>query len=285
MDAIVDMQMSPKTTTLMPRVDPGATMPAAGSTASSLEVLPAPVTGMAMFERLACDPNASVDKIERLMAMVERADAKRAEGAFNGAMSEAQAAMRPVATDASNPQTRSRYASYAAIDRALRPIYTLHGFGLSFDTGVDQPVDYVRVLCYVSHQAGHSRTYHVDMPADGKGAKGGDVMTRTHAAGSALSYGMRYLLKMIFNVAVGESDDDGNTATVKAKPVVAASVVPIPEGFEAWRLDLTATADEGTDKLKAAWEGSPIAFRSRLTSLHGESWMALKARAVKAGAR
>jgi hypothetical protein len=28
-----------------------------------------------------------------------------------------------------------------------------------------------------------------------------------------MSYGMRYLLKMIFNVAVGEHDDDGRAAT------------------------------------------------------------------------
>jgi hypothetical protein len=50
------------------------------------------------------------------------------------------------------------------------------------------------------------------MPADGKGARGGDVMTKTHATGSAASYGMRYLLKMIFNIAVAEADDDGNAA-------------------------------------------------------------------------
>jgi hypothetical protein len=52
------------------------------------------------------------------------------------------------------------------------------------------------------------------MPADGKGARGNDVMTKTHAAGSAMSYGMRYLLKLIFNVAVGvDLDDDGNGAS------------------------------------------------------------------------
>ena len=68
----------------------------------------------------------------------------------------------------------------------------------------------MRVLCYVSHSAGHTRTYQCDMPADGKGAKGNDVMTKTHAAGSAASYGMRYLLKMIFNIAIGEDDTDGN---------------------------------------------------------------------------
>ncbi len=51
------------------------------------------------------------------------------------------------------------------------------------------------------------------MPADGKGAKGGDVMTKTHATGSAVSYGRRYLMGMIFNLAVISRDDDGNAAS------------------------------------------------------------------------
>jgi len=124
----------------------------------------------------------------------------------------AQARMGRVSADAINPQTRSKYATYAQLDRHLRPIYTTHGFSLSFNAGTDAPEGYVRVLCYVSHSAGHTRTYQCDMPADGKGAKGNDVMTKTHASGSAMSYGMRYLLKLIFNVAVGEDDDDGNSA-------------------------------------------------------------------------
>ena len=167
---------------------------------------------VAVIERAAMNPDVDIEKMERLLVMQERIMARNAETAFNGAMSSAQAEMRPVATDASNPQTRSRYASYSALDKAMRPIYTRHGFALSFDTGDGAPADWVRVVCYVSHRDGHSKAYHADMPADGKGAKGGDVMTKTHAAGSAMSYGMRYLLKMIFNVAVGEDDDDGNAA-------------------------------------------------------------------------
>jgi hypothetical protein len=124
-------------------------------------------------------------------------------------MRAAQGDMRQVATDANNPQTRSRYATYAAIDAALRPVYTQHGFSISFGTG-DAPEGYVRVVAYVSHVGGHTRQYKADMPADGKGAKGGDVMTKTHAFGAGTSYGMRYLLKMIFNVAIGEYDLDGN---------------------------------------------------------------------------
>jgi ERF superfamily protein len=61
------------------------------------------------------------------------------------------------------------------------------------------------------------------MPADGKGAKGGDVMTKTHATGSALTYGRRYLLALIFNLAIGElQDDDGNAAGHNHEPINAA---------------------------------------------------------------
>lgn len=163
-----------------------------------------------IISRAASDPSVNMDKMERLLKMHEQVVARNAEQAFNAAMSQAQAQMGRVSADSTNPQTRSKYASYAALDRALRPIYTEYGFSLSFGTGEGAPQDWARVVCYVSHRDGHSRTYHIDMPADGKGAKGGDVMTKTHATGSAMTYGMRYLLKLIFNVAIGEDDDDGN---------------------------------------------------------------------------
>lgn len=165
-----------------------------------------------MIDRAARDPSVDLDKLERLMAMRERMGARAAEQAFDVAMAACQSEMAPVATDSNNPSTHSKYASYAALDRALRSIYTRNGFALSFDTVPGAAELSVRVACHVSHNGGHSRDYHIDMPADGKGARGNDVMTRTHATGSAVSYGTRYLLKMIFNVAVGEADDDGNAA-------------------------------------------------------------------------
>lgn len=156
------------------------------------------------------------DRLDRILEVRERILAKQAETDFNASMAAAQAEIGRVAADAVNPQTRSKYATYAALDRVLRPVYTKHGFALSFDEGDAPREDWIRVLCHVSHRGGHTRTYKKDMPADGKGAKGGDVMTKTHAAGSAMSYGMRYLLKGVFNVAVGEDDDDGNAAGGRA---------------------------------------------------------------------
>jgi hypothetical protein len=171
--------------------------------------MPEPANLLEIISRAASDPNIDVDKMARLMEMYERIQTKTAEAAFNDAMKACQAEMRPVATNAENEQTHSRYATYAKLDKALRPIYTKHDFSISYDTADSPKPDHIRVLAYVA-RSGYTRTYRLDMPADGKGAKGGDVMTKTHAAGAAMSYGSRYLLKMIFNVAVGEDDTDGN---------------------------------------------------------------------------
>lgn len=173
-----------------------------------------------MILRAGSDPNFDIEKFERLVEVADRVrerDLEReAEVAFNAGMAVVQAQMTRIAQDAKNSQTNSRYATYGALDRALRPLYSAAGFALSYNTEDSPAADHVRVVCLVTHTApsakrSHTRKYRVDMPADGKGAKGGDVMTKTHAAGSAFSYGQRYLLRMIFNIAVG-NDDDGNRA-------------------------------------------------------------------------
>ncbi|HXI40034.1 MAG TPA: ERF family protein, partial [Bryobacteraceae bacterium] len=177
----------------------------------ALEPTSEAATLMQVISRAAADPTFDINKMERLMQMHQQIQAQKALEAFSAAMSAAQAEMGPISNDMENSQTKSRYASYAQLDRALRPIYTKHGFALSFNEGDTDKPAHVRVICKVSHSAGHVEPYKKDMPADGKGAKGGDVMTLTHATGAAQAYGMRYLLKGIFNVATGEGDRDGNT--------------------------------------------------------------------------
>jgi hypothetical protein len=189
-----------------------------------------PTTPMSLLA-LALSNGAAIEVIERLSALQEKAQDRDAEVQFNLAMNAAQAEIVRVAPDLTNPQTNSKYASYPTLDRKIRPVYIRHGFSLSFNTESPLP-EVVRVLCYVAHKDGHTRTSQVDMPADGKGAKGNDVMTKTHAAGSAMQYGMRYLLKLIFNVSVGV-DDDGNSA----------GGVPIPEEIQVQALDAIANCN------------------------------------------
>lgn len=177
-----------------------------------------PTNLLAVIAAASKDPAVDMDKFERLLKMKREIEMEERERVFDAAMSAAQKEMRPVVVDKANSQTNSKYASYAALDNAVRPIYTDHGFALTFNMGAPQAPDQVRVLCHVSHEGGFARDYHIDMPADGKGAKGGDVMTKTHATGSATRYGMRYLLIMIFNIPTTDRvDDDGNAAGNRAE--------------------------------------------------------------------
>lgn len=155
--------------------------------------------------------NNQVEMLKTLSELYTRERDDERRMAFNRAMAQAQSEMLRVAPDATNPSTKSRYATYATLDKAIRPIYTKYGFGLSFNTVAGAVPEMVRVTCRVSHVDGWAENYEIDMPADGKGAKGGDVQTKTHATGSGLTYGRRYLLMSIFNLAIG-IDDDGNAA-------------------------------------------------------------------------
>lgn len=172
--------------------------------------------------RFAIKSGASIETIERLVALQERTAARRAETDFNEALNRVQSKIQRVAPDLENPQKHSRYASYAAIDRVIRPIYTPEGFSLSF-THADSPKpDHIRVICWLRRGA-HKEPYQVDWPVDTKGPKGEPVMTATQATGASDSYAKRYLVKDIFNIAIGEDDNDGNLMEQAADYVAVIS--------------------------------------------------------------
>lgn len=225
---------------------------------------------MTAIAQAARDPNVDVDKMERLFAMHERMELRQAEVAFNDAMKEAQSQIRRVATDKTNSQTHSNYATYAALDRAIRPVYTGCGFALSFDTEDGATPELLRVVCHVSHEAGFTRRYRVDMPSDGKGAKGGDVMTKTHATGSAMSYGQRYLLKLIFNVAIGNDpdDDDGNKADSNQDQQWLDAIAACSDETElAGRKHELVKACGGVDKVPAMLRSACVQRRAELKAI------------------
>lgn len=164
-----------------------------------------------LIERASRDPSISIDRLEKLIEFADKAKLDERRIAFNQAMANAQMRMEPVRKNAANPQTHSRYATHEAIDSEIRPIYTQAGFSVSYNTGRSEKGDnFIKVLAYVSHDEGFDRTYEIDMPIVTKGPKGNDVMTEIHATGAAYTYGKRYLLIGIFNIAVYNEDDDGN---------------------------------------------------------------------------
>lgn len=175
-----------------------------------------------LIERAMADPNFDLVKLDRLIALKEKVEKENQRKLFNAAMADAQAEIQPVAARAKNTHTSSTYATLDAIGKEIDPIITKHGFSLSFGLGEGAPSGSMRVTYKVAHREGFEERGHADIPTDAAGAKGGTNKTATHAFGSTVTYGRRYLTCMIFNVK-WEKDDDGNAAGRKAeteKPLI-----------------------------------------------------------------
>lgn len=183
---------------------------------------PAPVTTIApqqseaasliaAITAMAQDPRIDATKLSSVIALHERGEETVRRASFTRDMLAAQTEMRPISANAENDRTGSRYATFDALNEAARPIYTRHGFTLGFDTESSPLAEHVRVICRVAHRDGHENSHQLDMPCDGASAYGDDL-TKIHAAKSAVTYGRRGLLEMIFNLSVSK-DDDGNGAS------------------------------------------------------------------------
>jgi len=171
--------------------------------------LPAPANLMEVIARAASDPNVDADKMERLWQLHERISARQAEIAFNTAMNACQAEIPAVFRNKLNEEKSSRYADLEQLDKVSRPIYTRHGFALSFGTADCPLPGHARQTCLVSHIGGYSRLYQADIPLDLTGPKGNPNKTGVQGFGSSMSYGQRYLTKLIFNIALTNEDNDG----------------------------------------------------------------------------
>lgn len=164
-----------------------------------------------IIRSLAENPNVDVEKMRQIMEMQEHILDRNAEQAFNAAMVQAQREMPVVPKDAKNNQTSSNYSRYETILKFCKPVYTKHGFSVSFYEGEAKNQGDIRIIADVMHEAGHTKSPWVDVPLDSTGIKGMVNKTNTHAKGSSVSYGRAYLIKMIFNIPTGD-DDDGNAA-------------------------------------------------------------------------
>lgn len=165
---------------------------------------------LSIIEKFATDPSIDPLKLEKMLDMQERIFNKNAELAFNSAMTDVQAALKPVFRNKHNDQTRSNFADFEQVWNAMNPVVTGHGFALSFGTDNSPLGGFIRIVCDCSHVQGHSRRYFVDLPIDNMGLKGNANKTALHGVGSTMSYGRRYLAMLIFNVALTNEDNDGN---------------------------------------------------------------------------
>jgi ERF superfamily len=182
-----------------------------------------PSTVLALIERVALDPSAGVEKLERLAAMYERLKAKEAELAFNTAKSRILKKLagikivknRPVLPESDKGNSQKgvseafKYAPLEEIDKHLRPLLVEEEMDLSYS---DEPWEGGGILVRgrLKHlPGGHYEDSFMPAPLDTTGGK-----SNVQAVGSTNSFLRRYVACNIFNIVVVGDDDDGNGGTI-----------------------------------------------------------------------
>lgn len=161
--------------------------------------------------RLAQNNDVRMDVLTFLFDRQKEEEERQRRQLYLQALRECQEAIKPVARDAENKQTKSYYAKLETIDAAIRPIYTGRGFVLTFNQVKADNAGHVKIQCACSHgPSGHTEFYEREGPLDDKGPKGGEVKTQLHGQVSTETYLQRQLVKGIFNVQLAGHDDDGN---------------------------------------------------------------------------
>lgn len=172
----------------------GNQLPQASSGADSI---------LAVISRAAADPACDIEKMERLMAMHERMQAKTAEQAFNAAMAQMQCEIPTVGETGLNSHTKNAYATLDDINHTLKPIMQRHGFAVTFK--VEHAANGISVTGILMHSAGHREQTTMLLPIDT-----GSGRNAVQAVGSSTTYGKRYVMCALLNITTGEArDDDG----------------------------------------------------------------------------
>lgn len=167
---------------------------------------------MAIIERVAVNENVDIEKMMALLDMQERVMDRNSKSAFSAAMAAMQADI-PEVVERGKAHNNTRYATFEDINAALRPILQKYGFAVTFR--IKQNDTSIKITAVLSHREGHSEETEIILPADTSGSK-----NNVQAVGSTVSYGKRYAMSALLNIATRGEDDDAAGA-VKVKMVSA----------------------------------------------------------------
>jgi hypothetical protein len=216
----------------------------------------------------AANRGASIEELEKWMALQERWQAAQAKRAYTLAFADFKQNMPDVVKDMLNKQYGSDYSSLANLVNTTNRELGKWGLNASWD--IEQG-DKVAVYCILTHAEGHSERVRIEAPQDTSGSKNALQQIK-----STLTYLEGATFQAITGVVArsASKDDDGNGAGKK-------KAIPEPDGYQNWNADMTALADEGSQKLEAAWKASSADYRRYVIKCDEPWWEQLKRKAAK----
>lgn len=180
----------------------------------------APASAQALIE-MAITQGADIDKLERLMQLQERYDAKNAKSGFLSALSMFQANCPAIV--AKKQGHNYKYAPLGDIVAQIKDL--LFKCGLSYRFEQSQEGDYITVCCITSHIDGHSEKLAMTGKADTQGSK-----SSIQAIGSTVTYLRRYSLLGALGIVTADEDSDGRVeSSKKIEHCDSAQVIKINE--------------------------------------------------------
>lgn len=209
----------------------------------------------------------NVEVVERMMALMERNEARQAEKDFAGSLADLQAeTCRVQATKAVDQKAdgtcRYRFAPYEEIMAKVQPMLTRHGFSISFDSEVGD--SRLTSICTLTHRGGHSRknSFAVKYTTPpGSSAAQGDMSTKSYAKRGALCDAL--------NIVVDKDDDGRNEGD--PTPITASQAA-----------DLRAKCEEvNADKVKFLAFAGAATFEAIQADKLDELWDSLERKARK----
>ncbi|MBV4552322.1 MULTISPECIES: ERF family protein [Pseudomonas] len=159
------------------------------------------ISMLSTISRLALDPRCDMDKLERLISLQDRMEAKSALEAFNAAFAEMQCEMPSVEKRTENTHTKKMYADLDDINYAVRPVMAKFGFGVSFK--IVNQANGVSITGILMHKAGHREETTMILPLDA-----GAGRSAVQSVGSTTTYGKRYVMCALLNITSGDDNDN-----------------------------------------------------------------------------
>jgi hypothetical protein len=164
------------------------------------------------FQKAMDDGGAAALAVAKeILEQMEKQRDFEARDKFNSSLLRIQQTLKPIVKRGTGEKPGAKYALIEDIDAALNPLLAEERMNLTFEPAISDKQSTIVVTAILA-QGAYERRYPLEMPADGAGPKGGQVMTRTHATGSAMTYAKRYLKNFIFDLQFKQKDDDGNRA-------------------------------------------------------------------------
>ena len=221
-----------------------------------------------------------LERMERLLVMHERLQAKRAEQDFIDAMARFKANAPTITKDKRVYFTSSKGTTdymHATLGNVCQvAIAGLAAVGISHRWDLDQGQGgMITVTCVLTHVGGHS----IRTPLSGNRDDTGNKNNLQQVA-STITYLERYTLLAATGLAT--DDDDGRAAGGKQQAPQKVAEIQKPDTFDNWWANAEAAADDSSRALQECFKNAPEGCRVYMNRVMPDDWQALKAKAVKA---